>query len=88
MKIQVEFSLYPLKTGDMGEMINRFLDELTRNDGLTVSPGDMSSRVTGEAEVVFLALSRVFNNIVNESEAVLVLKASNGCPNNSLTEEK
>lgn len=79
MNIQAEVSLYPLRTNELGAAIKSFNDVL-ENAGLTVHQGTMSTKLAGDADQVFAALGKAFEHAANERQVVLVLKASNACP--------
>lgn len=79
MNIQAEVSLYPLRTDALAPAVRGFLDAL-RSRGVTVVPGAMSSQVRGEADAVFAALANAFADVAKNQQAVVVIKASNACP--------
>lgn len=79
MKVQAEASFYPLRTQQVGETVVRFLEHL-RRVGLNVEVGPMSTRMTGESELVFATLGNAFRDTASSCDAVLVLKVSNACP--------
>lgn len=79
MNIQAEISLYPLRTEHVGNIISRFAEEL-RVNGLKPETGAMSTTVKGECRRVFATVERAFNACGGGADIVLVLKASNACP--------
>ncbi len=79
MIVQAEVSLYPLRTHSLSEPIGEFLESLSR-PGLEVEAGRMSSRLTGESELVFAALTAAFANAAGEHHVVLTVTVSNACP--------
>lgn len=79
MNVQAEISLYPLRTNNLGHAIEEFLGEL-KAAGLTVTPGNMSSTVSGEAGAVFPAVGTAFKAAAESGQVVLVMKVSNACP--------
>jgi uncharacterized protein YqgV (UPF0045/DUF77 family) len=79
MIIQAEVSLYPLRTPDVSEAIDRFLDDL-KEPHLEVTTGAMSTRVVGESKAIFQTMSRAFTGVSEDGQVVLVLKISNACP--------
>jgi len=79
MNIQAEVSLYPLRTDALGPVIEGFVANL-RRPGLDVEVATMSTRIAGELPEVFLALAEAFAGTAVQQEAVLVVKASNACP--------
>ena len=79
MNIQAEISLYPLRTDHIGNIISRFAEEL-RVNGLKPETGAMSTIVKGECQKVFSAVERAFAVCGNQTDIVLIFKASNACP--------
>jgi len=79
MNIQAEVSIYPLRTGAVGPIVEQFLTHL-RRPGVCVDVGPMSSRVVGDLPEVFAALAEAFARIGADQDAVLIVKASNACP--------
>jgi len=85
MTVQAEISLYPLRTNNLRHAIEEFLGEL-KAAGLTVTPGNMSSTVSGEADAVFPAVGTAFKTAAENHPVVLVMKVSNACPSGDTTE--
>lgn len=83
MKIEAEVSLYPLRTAKLGRPIRSFVENLTKH-GVSVDSGSMSSRIAGDASEVFAALFAAFTKVAEENEVVLIVKASNACPRESI----
>ena len=54
--------------------------EVFREHSLDVSPGAMSSIVTGEDDSLFEALKEAFQNASQEAEIVMIVTISNACP--------
>ncbi len=79
MIIQAELSLYPLRTGHIGNIISRFAEELRAN-GIKPETGAMSTVVKGECRMVFTAVERAFEACGDKADIVLIFKASNACP--------
>jgi len=79
MNIQAEVSVYPLRTDAVGTVVEDFVACL-RRAGLEAETGTMSTRITGELPELFLALAEAFARTAEQQEAVLVVKASNACP--------
>jgi len=79
MKVQAEVSLYPLRTKDVGGVIAQFVRAL-RAQAITLEPGTMSTRISGEAKAVFAALQDAFAQVAEEHQIVLTAKVSNACP--------
>lgn len=82
MKIQAEVSLYPLRTPTLAPTLDLFLQRLGEKH-ISLTPGTMSSRVSGEAADVFNALSQAFTEAARQRDVVLIVKASNACPENN-----
>ena len=79
MKIQVELSLYPLKTKEIAPSIESFLRALAWK-GISIDPGSMSTVVAGESRAVFQAIAKGFEKVAKRDEIVLIAKVSNACP--------
>jgi len=79
LNIQAEISLYPLRTPNLAELIDRFIQNLRRRD-LKVKIGTMSSRISGECKILLSALGEAFEDVAREGEMVLTVKISNACP--------
>ena len=79
MKIQAEVSLYPLREQQIGRVLDEFLDHL-RTYALDIEPGAMSTHIRGESNEVFSALSAAFASVLDKTQVVLIIKASNACP--------
>lgn len=85
MNVQAEISLYPLRTNDLGHVIEMFLGKLS-DAGLSVQQGNMSSMVSGEVDDVFAAVGIAFKNVANDKDVVLLMKVSNACPSDDTVE--
>lgn len=68
-----------MRTDAVGTVVEDFVACLRRAD-LDVEAGTMSTRITGELSEVFLALAEAFARTAAQQDAVLVVKASNACP--------
>jgi uncharacterized protein YqgV (UPF0045/DUF77 family) len=79
MTVQAEISLYPLRTQGLGRAVGSFLGEL-KAAGLTVTPGNMSSIVSGEGDAVFSTVGTAFKAAAESGQVVLIMKVSNACP--------
>ena len=79
MTIQVEVSLYPLKTVDPAPIIDAFCRVLEQ-DGHEMKLGSMSTRINGESERVFTSLQKAFEHIAKDHKVVMMVKCSNACP--------
>jgi len=79
MKIQVELSLYPLRTEELAPSIEAFLRTVAQK-GISIDPGPMSTVVSGESRAVFRAISKGLEKVAKGDEIVLIAKFSNACP--------
>ena len=59
MNIKAEVSLYPLRTKDIATIINTFCQSLTEAN-LKVETGPMSTRISGDAGIIFESLENAF----------------------------
>ncbi len=87
MNIQIELSLYPLRTRNLSDPIKQFCESLKKN-GLDVRIGPMTTSLSGEVSQVFDAVRRAFCEVGENRELVLLLKASNACPSDTGPGEK
>ena len=76
MRIQAEVSLYPLRQPNLSQPITRFLQSLSER-GLDVEFGQMSSRIRGDCGTVFAAMAEGLERACEETQTVLVVKATN-----------
>ena len=79
MKVQAEVSLYPLRQNDLNEPIQKFVENL-KKENLNVKPGPMSSVISGDSKIVFQGLQKAFEQATQKYEVVLTAKISNACP--------
>jgi len=79
MTIQVEVSLYPLKTVDPTPIINTFCSVLEQ-DGHEIQIGSMSTRINGESGFIFPSIQKAFEYVANDHKVVMTVKYSNACP--------
>lgn len=77
--ISVQVSLYPLRQPHLGPAISAVL-EAFRARGLGVSPGTMSTVITGDADSVFIGLKQSFKSAAALGDVVMVVSISNCCP--------
>ena len=78
MMIACQFSLYPLRTQQIGEILGEALQSVNAT-GLTCQVGAMSSELRGTEDQVFTALRAAFHAATVHGEAVLVATVSNAC---------
>lgn len=79
MGLTAQVSLYPLRQPELSSVIDNAL-EIFRQQGLKVTPGPMSSLITGDSSNVFRALQRAFQNVAEKGEVVMITTISNACP--------
>ncbi len=79
MIVRAEISLYPLRTSELSEPIERFCHILTES-GCEVTPGTMSTRISGETNILFDSIREAFQAVAGDGEVVMALKISNACP--------
>ncbi len=77
--ISAQVSLYPLRQVDIGPAIREAV-RILRSHDLTVRPGEMSTLVWGEADVVFAALRAAFDQAAAVGDTVMTVTLSNACP--------
>ena len=79
MQVSAQISLYPLRQQRLSPAIEaawRILEE----SELDLKKGDMSTVVSGEAEVVFRAIKEVFLRSAEKGPVSMVVTFSNACP--------
>ena len=81
MLLAAQVSIYPLRQLSLSPVIEQALS-VFRSYGLEVTPGPMSSIVSGEDETLFTALKEAFGQIAKDVEIVMTLTLSNACPVN------
>ncbi len=86
MNVQAEISLYPLRSPNLSEPINKFCETLMKS-GLSVKIGRMSTTLSGELASVFDGLKSAMAEIAQDHEVVFVVKVSNACPADSASEQ-
>ena len=79
MKVQAEVSLYPLRTQDLGGVVELFCRRLSET-AMELDVGPMSTRISGDAKEVFDALGDAFEQLATDNQIVLTMKVSNACP--------
>ena len=75
-----EVSLYPLRTRELAEPIERFVETLRAHPELDITLGAMSTRVAGPAPILFQALSEAYQVVASTDAVVLTVKVANTCP--------
>jgi len=79
MQISAQVSLYPLRQQKLSPAIEAALKILEESQ-LQLKKGDMSTVVSGEAEVVFGAVKEVFLRSAEKGPVSMVVTFSNACP--------
>jgi uncharacterized protein YqgV (UPF0045/DUF77 family) len=79
MIISAQISLYPLRQKHLSPAIEAVTEAL-KTAGLKPEIGPMSTRVTGEAEVIFASLQHAFEQAAEEGQVVMTVTVSNACP--------
>lgn len=79
MGISAQVSLYPLGQDDLSPAIGEALN-IFRRHGLNVTPGSMSTVISGDDAAVFSAVLEAFQRVTKESRVVMVTTFSNACP--------
>jgi quercetin dioxygenase-like cupin family protein/uncharacterized protein YqgV (UPF0045/DUF77 family) len=77
--LTAQVSLYPLRQEHLGPAIDAAI-EACRSHGLNVSPGTMSTFLSGDGGVLWGALRDAFAAAAARGETVMVAAVSNACP--------
>lgn len=79
MHVSAQISLYPLRQDHLTPAIREMQDALAAA-GLDVTPGPMSTLVTGDGAAVFDALKTAFLRAAATGHVVMTATISNACP--------
>ena len=79
MDVAAQVSLYPLRQPGFSSVIERAL-AVFREHELEVTPGSMSTVVSGDYDRMFDALKQAFRQAAEQGEIVMVVTISNACP--------
>lgn len=79
MKVQVQISIYLLKTKSLSEPLDEFCSIL-KDKGLKVETQTMSSFIVGESDTIFKSMQEAFEKIAEKHDVVMDFKISNACP--------
>jgi uncharacterized protein YqgV (UPF0045/DUF77 family) len=79
MDVSAQISLYPLRQDHLSPAIREMQDALS-SAGLDVTPGPMSTLVTGDGAAVFDALKISFLRAAETGHVVMTATLSNACP--------
>jgi uncharacterized protein YqgV (UPF0045/DUF77 family) len=77
--ITAQVSLYPLRQTRLSHAIAAAL-EIFRTHRLEVTPGAMSTVVSGNDNAVFAALQAAFRRAAEAGDVVMIVTFSNACP--------
>ena len=79
MITSAQISVYPLRQEHLGPTIDGVRHALEAH-GLRAKVGPMSTMVTGDAAIVFAALTDAFDRAAQTGEVVMTFTVSNACP--------
>ena len=79
MEVAAQVSLYPLRQPGISSQIERAIAVFSEH-GLKVTPGSMSTVVSGDHDRIFDALKQAFQVSAEQGEMVMVVTLSNACP--------
>lgn len=79
MKVQVQISIYPLKTSSLSEPIDEFC-RILKDKGLKVQTRTMDSFIVGESDTIFKSVREAFEQIAEKYDVAMDFKISNACP--------
>ena len=79
MFLSAQVSLYPLRQTHLSPAIDTALS-IFREHGLEITPGAMSSVISGDDEALFAAIKEVFQKTAEQGEIVMIITLSNACP--------
>ena len=79
MFLAAQVSIYPLRQPRLSPAIDKALG-IFEQRGLEVTPGTMSSVVSGDDEALFAATKEVFQQASEQGEVVMIITLSNACP--------
>lgn len=77
--ISAQISVYPLRQDQFSPAIRDVQDTLTAA-GLQLTPGPMSTLVSGDASTVFDVLKASFGRAAATGHVVMTVTVSNACP--------
>jgi uncharacterized protein YqgV (UPF0045/DUF77 family) len=82
MDVAAQVSLYPLRQPGLSSVIEGALG-VFREHELRVTPGSMSTVVSGDYDRMFDALKQAFRQAAEQGETVMIVTLSNACPINA-----
>ena len=77
--ISVQVSLYPLNQNELKTSIDKALRIFIESES-NVTPGPMSTIISGDEDKIFAALQEAFHNAASDGQVVMVATFSNACP--------
>ena len=77
--LTAQVSLYPIRQPEFTPTLEKAF-EIFHQQGLDVSPGSMSTLISGDSSMVFRALQRAFEKVAKQGDTVMVTTFSNACP--------
>jgi tRNA-Thr(GGU) m(6)t(6)A37 methyltransferase TsaA len=77
--VTAQVSLYPLRQPKLTPAIEQALG-IFHQQGLDLTPGPMSTLISGDSLRVFQSLQRAFEKAAEEGDTVMVATISNACP--------
>jgi len=79
MFLAAQVSIYPLHQASLAPVIDKALG-IFEQHGLEITPGSMSSVVSGDDEDLFAAIKEAFQQTTEQGEVVMIITLSNACP--------
>ncbi len=79
MKVQMQISIYPLKTKSLSEPIREFC-RILEDKGLKIQTRTMDTLLMGESDTIFQSVREAFEQIAEKYNIVMDFKISNACP--------
>ncbi len=79
MRVSAQISIYPLRQEHLSPAIDAVRVALEEG-GLQPEVGPMSTRVAGEADIIFAALKDAFVRASGSGQVVMAVTVSNSCP--------
>ncbi len=76
--IDCQFTIYPLCTSQVGEVLEAALGEIS-TIGLEIKIGKMSTGMQGEGARVFAAQQSAYNRVAKMGDVVMTVTVSSAC---------
>lgn len=77
--MSAQVSIYPLRRKSLSPVIDSALN-VFKKQGLGVTPGSMSTVITGNEGAIWNALRSAFHAATVQGETVMIITISNACP--------